>query len=952
MSADLDLSRFFGPNAGYVLELFERYQRDPSSVDAATRARFADWRPSEVEPSAPEAVTSRVDQSLAARVAELAEAVRARGHRAALLDPLSRDRPSDPALDPSTRGLSLADLESMPAGVVGGPCAARARNAREAIDSLREIYFSTTGYEFSQVADPAARRWLDEAVEAQRYGLQPDPERDVALLERLTQVEAFERFLNRAYPGKTRFSIEGNDLLIPMLDQSLAESADAGICEVVVGMAHRGRLNVLAHVLGKPYSAIIAEFEGGGSADGVPPPADDEHADWYGDVKYHLGGQRAVGEEQQYVKILVKMPPNPSHLEFVNPVVEGMARAADDDRSRPGAPVFYENAALPILIHGDAAFPGQGIVAETLGLSRLHGYRTGGTLHVVANNQVGFTTEPEAGRSTVYASDLAKGFEIPVVHVNADDPRACLAAVRLALAYRQRFHGDFLIDLVGYRRWGHNEGDEPAYTQPLTTDLIAQHPTVRELWARELARLGQATPQQAEDLLNAATERLQRIRAEVLARDESETPCESDLRPEDEDYGADIDTTFPAERLVELNAALARLPEGFTPEPKLARVLDRRARALEPDGVVDWAHAEALAFASILAEGTPIRLVGQDTSRGTFSQRHDVLHDRRTGRRFTPLQALAQARASFAVYDSPLSESGVLGFEYGYSVEAPGTLVLWEAQYGDFANGAQVIVDQFVVSGRSKWGQTPSLVLLLPHGYEGQGPEHSSARLERFLQLAAADDIRIVYPSTAGQYFHLLRHQAKLLSRAPRPLVVLTPKSLLRNPLVGARLDELAGGAFRRVLDDPRARAEADRVHRLILCSGKLYFDLFASGKQTSEVALVRIEQLYPFPEPELAEVLAGYPGVQEVVWAQEEPRNMGAWNYVAPRLLAMQPAGVTLTYVGRPEMASPSEGSAERHAAEQARIVAAAFAEAAPTWRPVFVGRPEAQAKGLRRGS
>ncbi len=933
-----DLRDFYGPNAGYVLDLYERYRRDPTSVAPADRALFERWTPRLPEQPAPPAAPSGLDPALFARAAELADAIRLRGHLAAHLDPLGRPRPPEPSLDLATHGLTEEALAAMPPGVVGGPLAARAENALAAIQRLRDVYCGTTGYEFAQVADPTAWAWLRDAVETGRYAGPADPAEERALLRRLTQVETFERFLHRAFPGQTRFSVEGTDMLVPMLDDLVEGAAEADVCEVLIGMAHRGRLNVLAHVLGKPYSAIIAEFHGAVQRPGPSPQLPDAGAPgWAGDVKYHLGGRRAY-EDGRVVRVLIKLAPNPSHLELVDPVVEGMARAAEDDRRQPGTPRWYENAALPILIHGDTAFTGEGIVSETLNLSRLPGYRTGGTVHLIANNQLGFTTEPEYARSTRYASDPAKGFEIPVVHVNADDPRACIAAVRLALAYRQRFRSDFLVDLVGYRRWGHNEGDEPLFTQPLMYDLIARHPTVRELWANDLVARGVVSGDEAARMVQEDMENLQLIRRRLAegpapAAVPTEQPPEDECGPQQE-----VETAVPADRLAALNASLNRLPAGFTAEPKLARLLGRRAEALGPEGAIDWAHAETLAFASILADGTPIRLTGQDTVRGTFSQRHAVLYDRQTGRPYSPLQALPEARASFDVQDSPLSEAGALGFEYGYSVEAPDALVVWEAQYGDFVDVAQPVIDRFVISGRTKWGQTSSLVLLLPHGYEGQGPEHSSAQPERFLELAAANNIVVAYPSTAAQYFHLLRRQAALLRCGVVPLVALTPKSLLRSPRAAARLSDLTEGTFRPVIDDASARERAGDVTRLILCSGKVYFDLTGRGPLPEAVAVVRLEQLYPFPRDALAAVVGGYPSLREVVWLQEEPRNMGAWSFVAPRLRELIPARVTIAYAGRPAMASPAEGSPERHAEQQARLLEEALAgvtQGAPAQRP-----------------
>jgi 2-oxoglutarate dehydrogenase E1 component len=956
-----DLNAFYGPNAGYVLDQYDRFRRDPQSVDPDVRAYFQGWAPrvdngSELVPSvsAPGAGTATADVARVVGAAALAQAIREYGHLGARLDPLGTEPRGDLELEPETHGITESDMAALPASVVGGPAARGAPNALEAIRTLRRIYCDTTGYDYDHIHDAEERVWLRDAAETGRFRPRMVATAKRRLLERLTQIEAFEQFLHRTFPGQKRFSIEGADMLVPMLDDAIRCQTVRGNREVLIGMAHRGRLNVLAHVLEKPYQAILAEFE---RADQRPSPAASDSGDrgWTGDVKYHLGARwPGLGS---VVRVNITLAPNPSHLEFVNPVVEGMARAAQDRRDHPGQPGQDLEASLPFLIHGDAAFPGEGIVAETLNLSRLEGYQTGGTIHIILNNQIGFTTEPSEGRSTLYAGDLAKGFEIPIVHVNADDPEACLAAARLACAYRDRFHKDFLIDLIGYRRWGHNEGDEPAYTQPRMYEFIRRHPTVRRIWAERLEQQGVVTMSAAEQMLQEAFQQLEQARAVALSagtpEEENRTEGQENGDGAQRGNGAGPNTAYQdvprsltpptADELRELNETLLRLPEGFTINPRLERALERRRTALGHEGGIDWAHAETLAFGTILVDGTPIRLTGQDVERGTFSQRHLVLHDAVTGERYTPLQALPQANASFAVYNSPLSEAAPLGFEYGYSVHSPTVLVLWEAQFGDFVNAAQVIVDQFVVAARAKWRQTPGLVLLLPHGYEGQGPEHSSARLERFLQLAAGDNICVVDCTTAAQYFHLLRRQAERVRPdlsvlgnplwAPRPLVVMSPKSLLRHPLAASRLEDLVEGTFQRVIDvGPPEGAEPGEATRLLLCSGKISVDLLASETRRTArcVALTKLEELYPFPRVELEAVLARYPALREVVWAQEEPENMGTWSYVAPRLRRVVSSGIVVRSIARPRRASPAAGSALRHAAEQARIIAAAF-EGAP---------------------
>ncbi|MCL6446490.1 MAG: 2-oxoglutarate dehydrogenase E1 component, partial [Alicyclobacillus sp.] len=660
----------------------------------------------------------------------LARNIREFGHLAAKVNPLSEQTQPVAALELSTFGLTEADLAAIPSRWIWRNPPAGVRTALEAIERLRSVYTGTLGFDFAHVHDEVERAWLAEQVELGHIMPDPDPEDQRQLLHRLIQVDAFEKFLHRTFVGQKRFSIEGVDMLVPMLDAIIEQAVSAGTRNVIIGMAHRGRLNVLANVLRKPYATIFSEFHAAPNKDLLPSEGSmGSNSGWTGDVKYHLGARRDV-REGDVVEARLVLANNPSHLEFVNPVVEGYARAMQDDRHSAGHPIHRPDAALAIVVHGDAAFPGEGVVAETLNLSRLSGYGVGGTIHVIANNQLGFTAEANEGRSTRYASDLAKGFDIPIVHVSADDPEACLGAVRLAYAYRSRFHKDFLIDLIGYRRWGHNEMDDPVMTQPAMYTRIRNHPTVRALYEKTLTAHGVITAEDVRKMEAAVQQSLQDAYQEMKASTHTikgpDLPLEMPDLPE---------TGVPLEQLRAINTALVEFPPAFHVYDKLKRVLDRRKAALEsPDGLVDWAHAETLAFATILAEGTAVRLTGQDSERGTFSQRHLVLLDEQTGHRYCPLQHLPQARASFAVHNSPLSETAVMGFEYGYDVMARDTLVLWEAQFGDFANVGQVLIDQFIASGRAKWGQTSGLVLLLPHGYEGQGPEHSSVRVERFLQ--------------------------------------------------------------------------------------------------------------------------------------------------------------------------------------------------------------------------
>ncbi|HEV2583424.1 MAG TPA: 2-oxoglutarate dehydrogenase E1 component [Ktedonobacteraceae bacterium] len=921
------LQTFYGPNAGYVLELYERYQQNPATVDSATRAFFENWSPPiESAPSAQQTALPAVPAAIApAQVAHilaasaLAHDIRSRGHLGAHLDPLGSEPMGDPALLTESHGITDADLTKLPPDIIGGHSAAGASSALEAITNLRAMYSGTISYEFDQVKSPDERQWLRDAVGLRLYRLPDGRDARLNLLRRLTQVESFERFLHTTFPGQKRFSIEGTDVLVPMIDEIIRGAVNTGTREVIIGMAHRGRLNVLAHVLEKPYTTILSEFRHMKHEEGVPL-TDTFGFGYTGDVKYHLGAEHQLGEDQgTSVDLKIILSPNPSHLEYVNPVVEGMARATQERRKHSGSPEQQVNQSLPILIHGDAAFPGEGIVAETLNLWNLKGYRAGGTIHIIANNQLGFTTEPRDYRSTHFASDLAKGFAIPIIHVNADDPEAALMAVRIAHAFRDTFHKDILVDLVGYRRWGHNEGDEPAFTQPQMYEIIRAHPTVRELYAQRLQDAGVATPDDAATMQKEALQVLEEARREA---DASEPEPEEANGQNGHTFVEAYPSPLSMETLATYNAALLAWPEGFTPNPKLERLLKRRAETLGPEGGIDWGQAESLAFAAILADGTAIRLTGQDSERGTFSHRHAVLHDQHSGALYIPLQHLPQARAPFSIYNSPLCESGALGFEYGYSVHAPRVLTLWEAQFGDFANVAQVIIDQFIASARAKWKQLSSLVLLLPHGYEGQGPEHSSARLERYLELSAQDNWRVANCSTAAQYFHLLRLQAFNLERNPRPLVVMTPKSLLRHPFAAASAQELAEDHFHDVLDDRDASRRPDAVRRVVLCTGKMAVDLLGNAGQAEDVAIVRVELLYPFPENALKQLLAHYSRAREAVWVQEEPENMGAWYYMAPRLAAMLEPGWTLQHISRPPQSSPATGFSDLFQLEQETII------------------------------
>ncbi len=886
---------------------------------APTPATVAAPAPTEAtEPSA--AVAGEPDLQLLQAVQaamSLIKAHRTHGHLAARLDPLGSEPEGDPALDPEPLNLTPELMTRIPASIlrVGVP----GETLADVVPRLRETYCGTIAYEIEHIASHRQRVWLREKIETGAYRKPLSPEENIALLRRLTQVDSLERFMHKAYLGQKQFSIEGLDMTVPMLDEMIQLAATEGAREVVIGMAHRGRLNVLAHNLGRAYETIFREFEGASSIEAVTTIPQGGT----GDVKYHHGAQGTYqcGEDQS---VLVRLESNPSHLEYVGPVVEGATRAVQTSRQGTHA-TLDTNAAVPIILHGDAAFPGQGVVAETFNLQALDGYTVGGALHLITNNQVGFTTDPDDSRSTRWASDLAKGFDVPIFHVNADDVAACVSAVRLAFAFRQEFGHDVLIDLIGYRRYGHNEADEPAYTQPEMTAKIKAKKPVRELYAAALVAEGTLTQDEADGIAQEIWDDLARRHKELkeqLASAGEEQPTGGyEL---DRSASPEVKTAVSTERLQTLNEELLRVPEGFTIHPKLIKQLERRRTAVGPEGGIDWAQAEALAYSSLLTEGTPVRLTGQDAERGTFSQRHLVLHDPKTSQRISPIQSLPGALAPMELHNSPLSEIACLGFEYGYSMEAPETLVLWEAQFGDFVNSAQVIIDQFIVSALSKWGQTTRLTLLLPHGYEGSGPEHSSARMERFLILAAEGNIRVANLTTPAQYFHLLRRQARVAKQ--RPLVIMTPKSLLRLPQATSRLEHLSDGRFFPVLPEPRI--DEEKVTRLALCTGKLYYDLkgHATRENNEGVAISRVELLYPFPQAQIMEEVRRYPNLREVVWVQEEPRNMGARAHMSPRLLQILPADIEFGYIGRPERASPGEGYPAAHTVEQTRIIRTAL--------------------------
>ena len=850
---------------------------------------------------APDDLDSQLDkQSCVSRFINM---YRVRGHMLAELDPIGWELLAHPELDLTHYGLTVWDLdrEFLTDGLPGP----RKQSLRAIIDTLRDAYCRTVGYEYMYISDPEEKRWIQRRAE----GLVSDelPSEDKKhLLDRLNAAEAFERFMAAKYMGHKRFSLEGAETLVPMLDFLFDAAARTGMVEVVMGMSHRGRLNVLANIVGKPLRDIFREFEG---------DIDPETVQGSGDVKYHLG-MTGRFQSREGETLGVVLASNPSHLEAVDPVVEGMARAKQGVIGPLGHKVV-----MPVLLHGDAAFAGQGVVAETLNMSQLSGYRTGGTVHIVINNNIGFTTAPEAGRSTTYATDIAKMVQAPIFHVNGDDPEACVRMTKLAFEYRQAFHKDVVVDLVCYRRHGHNEADEPALTQPLMYAKIQERRSVRKLYTEYLLNRGDITVEEAEQSLEDFRARLQKsfdATRESVGKDvKAIPPPPAQMIPE-------IETGVSRDRLEYIHSKVTSFPPGFEPHPKLKKMIEKRASMLDEDAI-DWSGAEALAFGSVVLEGTMVRLSGQDSRRGTFSQRHTVLVDYRSEEEYIPLERLSEDQARFRAFDSLLSEYAALGFEYGYSVANGDALVLWEAQFGDFVNGAQIVCDQFIVAGEDKWGQTSKLTMLLPHGFEGQGPEHSSARIERFLQLSAEGNIQVTQPTTAAQYFHLLRRQAH--PTIQKPLVVMTPKFLLRYPDARSATDELVSGHFEETIDDPRLQ-DPNGVRRILLCTGKIAYQLMDErDARNAPMAVVRVEQMYPFPQEELDSIFARYPNLEEIRWTQEEPENMGGWWFMFHRLSQNLPAGVKLTHAARYESASPATGSVTVHEQEQRELIERAFA-------------------------
>lgn len=930
---------FSGPNLGYVMELYEKYLQDPESIDSEMREVFDEWGPpatarqtestrgqADISFQMP-ATHNRLSKLVAA--VKYADNIRTYGHLIADINPIRRKEKNTRRLELSEYNLTEEDLKQIPPSFLSPNAPKKLKDGLDAINHLKDVYTKKIAFEYNHVHEQDERNWLQHKIEKGGYSTDLSKERKINLLNRLAEVEGFEKFIHRTFVGQKRFSVEGLETIIPLMDEVISLAVEKGTRTVNIGMAHRGRLNVLAHVLQKPYKLIFSEFQHAPNKELIPSEGSIGITyGWTGDVKYHLGADRRL-KHGTTANTRITLANNPSHLEVVNPVVDGFTRAAQEDRNVAGYPIQDVDNCLSIVVHGDAAFPGEGIGQETLNMGRLKGFNTGGSIHIIANNMIGFTTESSDSRSTLYASDVAKGFEIPIVHVNADDPEAVLAAAVLAHKYRQAFHKDFIIDLVGYRRFGHNEMDEPMVTNPLMYNIIHDHKTSKELYAEKLVTEGLMTKEDVTEIDKKVQSALQAAYDKVPRGEGNPdivmNPPENVARKLPK-----MDTSVEADELATINQELITWPEDFKVFNRLQKILKRRENVIKENGKIDWAHAEALAFGTILKDKTPIRITGQDSQRGTFAQRNLVLHDVENGSEFIPMHHLSEVDTSFVIYNSPLTEAGVVGFEYGYNVFAPETLVIWEAQFGDFANMAQVYFDQFISSGRAKWGQKSGLVMLLPHGYEGQGPEHSSGRVERFLQSAAENNWIVANLSTSAQYFHILRRQAAILNKEEvKPLIIMTPKSLLRHPLASSAVQEFTEGSFQSVIEQPGLGDQHDKVERIALCSGKIAIDLEDQLKEeedTDWLHILRVEELYPFPKHEVAEILSRYPNLKEIVWVQEEPKNMGGWLHVISYIREIRPEGVEIRYEGRRRRSSPSEGDPNSHRKAQSRIVNSIF--------------------------
>ena len=924
-------------NKGYIEEQYRMYLQQADTVPTSVRELFEQYGPpiwttnQESEHNQHNVSLDTIKKITAA--IQLIEGIRRYGHLAANIYPIQRKQEQyNTVIDEATYGLSAADLKNIPARFVWEQSSVHLKTAWDVVKELKQQYSTTISFEYDHVNCLTEKNWLQDQIETGAYKVDFSSDKQKDLLKFLVNVEEFERFLAKTFVAQKRFSIQGLDALVPMLHYLIQQTFYDKTENVLIGMAHRGRLNVLSHILDKPFDMLISEFYRAQGKVLMPTSRTDSITyGWTGDVKYHFGAKRHI-EKGNASSTKVTLAHNPSHLEFVNPVIQGFARACQDARFQSGYPIQDQDKACSIMIHGDAAFTGQGVVAETLNLSALTGYQTGGTIHLIANNQIGFTTNYNQSRSTQYASDLAKGFEIPIIHVNADDPEACLSAMKMAYAYRKKFHKDFLIDLVGYRRYGHNEMDEPRATQPTLYREIDQHPSVTTVYSEKLSDQSIIVKSELSQLQKNAYHNLQSIYLNMKQNnniDQEQNIAPTALKNELDQP----DTAVSFDLLQELNQESLIRPANFSAFKKIEAIFKRRAQAFEEKQTVDWASAELLAFGSIISDGISIRITGQDTERGAFAHRHLVLHDLNSAKTYSPLHGLSSSRASFDIHNSPLSEVAALGFEYGYSVEASKTLVIWEAQFGDFMNVGQVMFDQFIAAGRAKWGEKSNIVILLPHGYEGQGPDHSSARLERFLTSAAENNLIISNVTTSAQYFHLLRRQAALVdSDAARPLIVMTPKSLLRHEAIVSKISTLSEGKFQTCLEQDLDKSNPKQVKRIVIGSGKVMVDLSelmtvqAAQTDYAWLRVLRLEQIYPYPENKIDSFLTTFENLEEVVWIQEEPENMGAWSFVKDKLYQLLPKKVTLRYVGRCERSSPAEGDLTSHQKEQKRIIQTAL--------------------------
>ncbi|MGW7962812.1 2-oxoglutarate dehydrogenase E1 component [Staphylococcus xylosus] len=913
----------FGANLGYVLDLYDIYLNDPSAVPEDLQVLFSTIKNGEANITTNNEGQSNITKgdSTIKRVMRLIDNIRQYGHLLADIYPVNRPkRENVPKLTIEDFNLDKATLESISAGIVSDHFKDIYDNAYEAIVRMEKRYKGPIAFEYTHINNNRERVWLKRRIETP-YKATLNDNQKIELFKNLAHVEGFEKYLHKNFVGAKRFSIEGVDTLVPMLQQTMRIASDEGIQNIQIGMAHRGRLNVLTHVLEKPYEMMISEFMHTDPMKFLPEDGSLElTSGWSGDVKYHLGGVKTT---QSYgIKQKISLANNPSHLEIVSPVVLGKTRANQDTTDKPGSVTTEFIKSMPILIHGDAAYPGQGINFEAMNLGNLDGYSTGGSLHIITNNRIGFTTEPQDGRSTTYSSDVAKGYDVPIMHVNADNVEATIEAIEIAMAFRKEFHKDVVIDLVGYRRYGHNEMDEPSITNPLPYHEIRKHESVEILYGKQLVSDSIISEDEMNNIIDEVQKTLRAAHDKIDKNDKMDNP--EMQRPESLAEPIQNDNSeLSFEQLKEINDAMLTYPSNFNVLKKLNKVLEKRKEPFESeDGLVDWAQAEQLAFATITQNGTPIRLTGQDSERGTFSHRHAVLHDPDTGEQYVPLHNVPDQKATFEVRNSPLSEAAVVGFEYGYNVQNKSCMTIWEAQYGDFSNMAQMIFDNFLFSSRAKWGERSGLTLFLPHSFEGQGPEHSSARLERFLQLAGENNSTIVNLSSSSNYFHLLRAQAANLgTQSMRPLVVMSPKSLLRNKTVADPISKFTSGKFEPILPEDHDKAS---VKKVILASGKMFIDLkeYLAKNPNDSILIVAVERLYPFPADEINALLNELPNLENVAWVQEEPKNQGAWSFVYPYLKELTTDKYDLSYHGRIQRSAPAEGDGEIHKLVQNMII------------------------------